>query len=145
VDWLLVKGPTGRLTRRSSYTGEGLEGAQNGWLVLRLQKSCYTPHSQLQKERAPGHYFSFCLGIFSTTFCIPMGTVMQNSPPRFPANFAFFQPWNHKENFMTKLAYVVVTTLILMASGCSSMGETTGFAGDSTNLSHSDLYSGGTN
>jgi hypothetical protein len=46
---------------------------------------------------------------------------------------------------MTKLAYVVVTALILMASGCSSMGETTSSAGDSTNLSHSDLYSGGSN
>jgi hypothetical protein len=74
-----------------------------------------------------------------------MGAVIPNSPQRFPANFLFFQPWNQKENFMTKLAYVVVTALILMASGCSSMGETTSSAGDSTNLSHNDLYHGGTN
>lgn len=46
---------------------------------------------------------------------------------------------------MTKLAYVAVTALILMAAGCTSMGETTSSSGDSTNLSQSPLYSGGTN
>lgn len=46
---------------------------------------------------------------------------------------------------MIKLAYIAFTALILTASGCSSMGETTSSSGDSTNLSQSPLYSGGTN
>lgn len=44
---------------------------------------------------------------------------------------------------MTKLAHVAVTALILMFSGCTSMGDTSTSSGAPTDFSQDPIYSGG--
>lgn len=134
VGIILLADPTSPSTH-SCHRGSFLQCTNQVWIRASLAVA--------KKERSgiishlPGPLFPY--------FLHPIWYRYAELAVMIPGESVFFQPWNQKENFMIKLAYVAFTALILIASGCASMGETTSSSGDSTNLSQSSLYSGGIN